>query len=275
NQDPDDGCSDVCEYEERQIYLTSSNGSTGFYEYDIVSDTWSTKPNPPTSTRSQIANDGTHVYLMGTDNVVYSYDPQSEQWTNEMAGPGNTVSSPIGFFQWFSDGFYYLQDGTSTMYVYRDNAWGNLDLGGNGSCAGTYDMANDELYIRTYQRMGFRVLNTTDDTVARIITDATNVGENSRTGSYYDGNFYAREFNGTVQRLDAQDGSKEDTMAQPVSGHTGTDTDFATGYIYLSGYSGNATVFQRFDPADNSLTTLADSPNVSNHSSITVLRPVN
>ncbi|MCB9752049.1 MAG: DUF4215 domain-containing protein [Myxococcales bacterium] len=272
NQMADDGCSDTCQYEERQIYLTSSNGATGFYEYDINSDTWATKPNPPSVTRTQITNDGTLVYLMGSNNVVYSYDPQSEQWANVMAGPGGMTSSPIGYFQWFPDGFYYLKDGTTAMYVYRNNAWSNFALGVAGSSAGTWDKENDELYIRTWFQMGFQVIDTTTDTVVRTITDATNVGENSRTGSYYDGNFYARTFTGTVQRLDAQNGTKTDTGAQPISDHTASDTDFTTGYVYIHGYNNNGTVFQRFNPADDSIVTLAPSANVSNHSTITVLR---
>ena len=37
-------------------------------------------------------------------------------------------------------------------------------------------------------------------------------------------------------------------------------------------YGGDGTVFQRFNPADDSIVTLAPSANVSNHSTITVLR---
>lgn len=44
------------------------------------------------------------------------------------------------------------------------------------------------------------------------------------------------------------------------------------GRRYISGYGGEPTSFQVFDPSDDSLTTLANQPSVSNHSTITVMR---
>ncbi len=38
------------------------------------------------------------------------------------------------------------------------------------------------------------------------------------------------------------------------------------------GYGGNGQVFHRYNPADDSIVRLADSPDVSNHSTITVMR---
>lgn len=46
-----------------------------------------------------------------------------------------------------------------------------------------------------------------------------------------------------------------------------------TGYIYISGYEPQGTSFQRYDPASNSITTLANQPSVPNHSTITVMIP--
>jgi hypothetical protein len=46
-----------------------------------------------------------------------------------------------------------------------------------------------------------------------------------------------------------------------------------TGLVYIGGYDDKPSVFQVYDPADNSLTTLAPSPPVGNHSSITVMIP--
>ena len=61
-------------------------------------------------------------------------------------------------------------------------------------------------------------------------------------------------------------------QGNPTSSHTGTDTDFATGRIYVAGYGGEATIWQVYDIAQDEMVTLAPSPNVSNHSSITVMR---
>lgn len=261
-----------CDIQVRPIFLTSSNGIAGFYAYDITTDTWETLPNPPITTHSQITNNGTVVHLMGDDNVIYDYDPIVETWSAGIAGPGVFVANPIGFFQWYADGFYYLKDGESTMHVYSGGAWSNFDLGTTGSCAGSYDADNNRLYIRTYNQMGFSQLDTTTDTVLQIIVNATGVGENSRTGSYYNGNFYVRTFTETFFRIDTVTGLATDTGALPLSQHTGTATDFLNGMIYVSGYGATPTSFQVLDTSDDSITTLADQPSVSNHSTITVLR---
>ena len=276
--DDGNGCSAICGYEfeiEGKIFLTSSNNDVGFWVYDIAGNFWDDEvANPPTTTRSQITNDGNNVYLMGVDNTVYAYEIGSNSWSSLMPGPGAPLtSSPIGYFQAFDGGFYYLKDGQSTMYVHRDGAWSSFDLGGPGSCAGTWDSEHDELYIRTMEQLGFKVVDTTNDTVVRTIVDAASVGENSRTGSYANGYFYSRVWSGPFQRFDRIDGTKTNTGATPLSGHTASDTDFTTGKIYVSGYGADGTSFQVFDPSDNSVTTLANQPNVSNHSTITVVRP--
>jgi hypothetical protein len=106
----------------------------------------------------------------------------------------------------------------------------------------------------------------------RTINDATNVGENSRTGSYVDGYFYSRDWDAPFQRYDGITGTKTAMMGTPTSGHTATDTDFGTGYIYVGGYGGEGTVFQVYDPGNDMMMDLASSPDVSNHSTITVMR---
>jgi len=254
------------------VFLTSSNGTAGFYRYTIATDTWATVKSPASTTKTQITNDGTYVYLLGTNNQIYKYDPKGDAWSTHITGPTSQASSPIGLLQWFKDGFYYCQDGTSTMYVYRNNAWTNFTLPASCSCAGTWDSAANELYVRTYGKMGFMVVDTTSDTVVRTITDNTSVGENSRTGAYYSGYFYARTMSGTFQKLDKINGTKTNTQAQPISSHTATDTDFFQGLIYVSGYSGQATAFQVFDPGNNSIVSKANQPSVSNHSTITIMR---
>jgi len=278
NNDDDDGCSAICEEELKslgQVYLTSSNGSTGFYRFSIADNAWSTLANPPATTHSQLTNDGALVYLLGSNNTIYQFDQSDDSWSvNPIPGPGNLSGSPIGFFKWTDAGFYYANDGQNTLYHYKDGSWSSFAWGdGSASCAGSWDSEKSEVYIRTYGKLGFKVIDTSNDMIVRTITDNGGVGENSRTGSYSGGFFYTREFNGSFKKFDGQSGDKTDTGQTPLSGHTGSDTDPSTGSIYISGYPGQSTSFQRYDPSDNTITTLANQPNVSNHSTITVMIP--
>src|SRR5690606_25372537 len=109
-------------------------------------------------------------------------------------------------------------------------------------------------------------------TVVRTIADLTDVGENSRTGSFVDGYFYSRVWDGPFQRFDGVSGAKTPMLGDPLSGHTATDTDFSTGRIYVAGYGGQGTIFQVYHPVDDLMIDLAPSPNVSDHSTITVMR---
>ena len=274
NMVDNDMCNNMCKAPVNgKVYLTSSNGDAGFYGYTILTNSWATLANPPSTTRSQITTDGTLVYSLGSNNVIYRYNPANNSWSvDPTPGPNaQEASSPIGFFKWTSQGFYYVKDGSTNLRHYKNNAWTLIPLPGNASSAGSWDKAKNELYIRTYSQLGFRVINTLNDAIVRTITDATNVGENSRTGSLSGGFFYTRTFTGTLQKFDAVSGVKTDTAQKPLSDHLGTDTDVTTGLIYLSGYSGQGTSFQRYNPGNNTITTLANQPNVSNHSTITVV----
>jgi cysteine-rich repeat protein len=273
NQASNDGCSATCTGEALgRIFLTSSNGTAGFYGYNIANNTWTPLANPPAVTFSQITNDGTVVYLLGSNNVVYQYNIFANSWSVALnTGPGQ-ASNPIGYFKWTNQGFFYANDGDQVMQVYKNNAWSPVNLTRPASCAGSWDRANNELYIRTYQQLGFQVFNTTNNALVRTITDAINITENSRTGSLSGGFFYTREYSGPLLKYDRINGAKTNTAQNLTSGHTGSDTDLTTGFIYFAGYD-NSTVFQRYNPANNTVTTLAASPSVSNHSTITVMIP--
>jgi hypothetical protein len=210
---------------------------------------------------------------MAQNNKVYSYDIAQDQWSDLMPGPGHDVTfGTTGFFQWYPDGFYYLNDYSSTMHVYRNGQWSSFAIGGEGSCAGTYDDDNQEIYIRTYSDLGFKVIDTTNDTVVRTIVDLTDVSEHSRSGSYVGGYFYTREFSGSFQRFDGNTGDKTSMLGTPTSVHTATDTDFETGNIYVSGYGDQSTVFQVYDPSNDEMIDLASSPMVHSMTTITVMR---
>ncbi len=275
NMVDNDMCSNTCKAPVAslgKIYLTSSNGTAGFYGYTIANNTWATLTSPPNVTYSQITNDGTSVYLLGNNNVIYKYNQANNSWSvDPTPGPNAEAASPIGFFKWTNQGFYYLKDGGTNLRHYKNGAWSVVVLPVAGSSAGSWDKVKNELYIRTYGQLGFRVINTLNDATARTIVDVTGVGENSRTGSYVNGFYYGRTFTGTLQKLDAVSGVKTDTLKQPGSDHMGSDADNATGFVYLSGYGGTPTVFQRYDPVQNVITSLANQPSVSNHSTITVM----
>ncbi len=277
NVNDGDGCDAGCQVEAPGlVFLASALGDAGFYGYDIEQDSWTSLTSPPQTTYSQITNDGTNVFLMGSGNTIYAYDIDEDSWADVTPGPGGTTDSPVSYFQSSPEGLYYLPDGQSTMWVHRDGTWTMFDIGGAGSCAGSYDRENNELYIRTFAETGFRVIDTTNDTVVRTITDKTpSITEPLRAGVYWDGNFYTRSFSGSIQRLDAQDGTKVDTGVTPASPNSGMATDVLTGLIYVSGWGLDTTTtsFEVFDPSDDSITTLADQPATLNHSTITVVRP--
>ena len=271
-----DGCSATCTGESiGKVFLTSSNGSQGFYGYTIANNTWATLTNPPVPTYSQITNDGKVVYLLGNNNIIYQYNPLNNTWSaSATPGPNAQLAAqPIGYFKWTNQGFFYVKDGSQTLYSYKNNVWSTTNLPAAGSSAGSWDKSKNELYIRTYGQLGFQVINTTTNAVVRNIVDAGGVGENSRTGSFSGGFFYTRDFTGPFQKYDAMVGTKTNTNQTPLSGHTATDTDVTTGLIYIAGYSGQANLFQRYSPANNTISSLANSALVDNHSTITVVIP--
>jgi hypothetical protein len=142
-----------------------------------------------------------------------------------------------------------------------------------GSCAGSWARAKNELLLRSHQQTGFMVVRTLDDLVIRSVTDPAPISEPSRTGALSGPFFYVRGMSGPLERLDAQTGMKTNTGQYPASPQTASDTDPATGAIYLAGYQAQANFFQRYDPGPNMLVSLADAPVVPDLSTITVMIP--
>ena len=147
-----------------------------------------------------------------------------------------------------------------------------MQLPTTGSSAGTWDRETGELYLRDYGKLGFQVVDVATGDLLRSVVDNENVGENSRTGSFLAGSFYTRTWDGPLQEFDGITGERRDTGATPQSDHTATDSDHGAAMLYVHGYGGAGQVFHRYNPADDSIVRLADSPNVSNHSTITVMR---
>jgi hypothetical protein len=255
------------------VYMTSSNGSTGFVGYDVNTNAWKILPEPPVVTYSQLTTDGTYVFLLGSNNVIYKFDPSNAGWTIHQDGPGGEAAQPIGFFKWTPKGFYYAKDGASTLKQSTANGWTTLALPISVSSAGSYDAVTQNLYIRGWFNLALVVFSTTTNTVVNNWSNPTNCGENSRTGSYYNGYFYERDWSATFQKVNVATGVATDTGILPSEGHTASDVDPSSGKIYIGPYTPTGTAFQVYDTVNGTLNTLQPSPiNVSNHSTVVFVR---
>jgi cysteine-rich repeat protein len=268
-----DGCSAACTVEPNLFAI--NKGTPEFFGYGIATDAWAALPVAPVTTDSQLTNDGTLVYLLGVDNVIYTYEPESQVWdASAIPGPGFAVDNHVNFFEWTDQGFFAMTPNSQELHVYKDNTWSTIDLPARGSCAGSWDRSTNELCIRSWGEMGFQVIDTINLVLVRTITDKTFLDEDSRDGSLSGGFFYTRSLFGPLQKFDVISGARFETGQQPTSAWTTTDTDVATGMVYISGSNLWSAVFQRYDPAQNALTTLAASPLPENgHSLITVMIP--
>ena len=244
------------------VYVTSADGSPGFYGYDIVADTWSALPLPPAPTCSQLTTDGTNVLLLGTDNTIYSYSPSASQWSPVVAGPGLEASFPMGFFKWTPSGYYYIKD-SSNVIKYTTaggNIWSSALLPVAGSCAGTFDPVTGNLHIRAYSNFGLMIFSTASNSLVKYWPNFMSCGESSRTGSYYGGFFFEREFDNPFYKVDVATGMGVNTGVKPSEGHTSTDVDLATGDIYIGPYKPTGQAFQVFNVPTNALKNLAPLP---------------
>ena len=268
----DDNDVGKCGHVGNHVYAMSANEIPGFYGYTISTNVWQQLPSPPTTTRVQLTNDGTFLYMYGEDDWIYRYDSEQQEWFRAIQGHGGS-RGPIGFFAWVDGAFYHADDGTKTLNIWRQGVWSTVVLSANVSSAGTWDAPRNELYIRTMSQLGFQVVDTTIDTIARTIRNTTSASDNSRTGSYSNGSFYSRALNGSIQRLDAQTGAIFDTGLTPISDSTASDTDHRTGAIYIGGFSSNGKGFQVYLPQMGILVRRADLPaSIGKGSSVSVMR---
>jgi hypothetical protein len=252
------------------VFLTSSNGTPGFYGYDVLTKSWKVLPQPPAVSYTQLTTDGFYVYLMGSNNMLYQWTQTSQKWSDVQSGPGGVTSSPIAYFKWTPYGFYYAKDLQTTMYYSVDGGgWNLLNLPLQASSAGSWDPVTEKLYIREGWNLGLIVFDPKTNATVMTWPNPTSCGENSRTGSYYSGSFYTREWSGPFVRMDVNNGQFGPTQIKPSEGHTSTDIDPVTGNLYVGPYEPTGTVFQVYNIPANTLTTLPDVPeNVSNHSTI-------
>lgn len=256
-----------------RIYMTSSNGSPGFYEYDVAANTWATLPDPPSVTYAQITTDGSSVYLLGADNMIYQYFPPQSQWFPVQQGPGMEASQSIGFLKWTPAGWYFSKDFTTTLHFSPFGAWSTFNLPSQASCAATYEPASGNLYIRIASTLGVMIFSTTSSSVTQQWQSTLSCGENSRTGSFLAGFFYTRDFSGPIQQMNMANGESFDTGVVPSESHTASDVDPSLGRIYFGPYAPTGTTLQMYEPMIGTLTTLAPAPvSVSNHSTIVLVK---
>ncbi len=263
----DDDCGGV-------VYAASADGTKGFYGYDIVADTWSALPPPPFPTCSQLTTDGTNVHLLGCDNMIYSYSPPVGQWSPVVNGPGPEASVPMGFFKWTPSGYYYLKDNTSFLRYTTagGNVWSTALLPADGSCSGTFDPATGNLHIRAYNNFGLMIWDTATNSLSQYWQNFMLCSESSRTGSYYGGAFYEREFDSPFYKIDVATGVAVNTGVKPFEAHTSTDVDLATGDIYIGPYKPTGQAFQVWNVPANTLKSLAPLPNFLINSTLVVVK---
>jgi hypothetical protein len=263
----DDDCGGV-------VYMTSSNGDPGFYGYDVETNSWAVLPDPPAVTYTQITTDGTHVLLLGFDNFIYSFDPETSFWSQGQQGPGFESQQPIGFLKWTPSGLYYVKDGNSVLrYSNAGGPWQNVNLPAAMSCAGSFDPVSGNLYIRHYGSLDLTIFSTASNTVTQTWVTGTGCGENSRTGSYYNGFFYAREWDQAFIKINVATGAVTNTGVTPFEGHTSTDVDTSTGDIYIGPYEPTGTTFQVYNANTSTLTTLQPAPvSVFDHSTVVLVK---
>ena len=254
--------------------MASSNGSPGFYGYDVETNAWSVLPDPPAPTYTQITTDGTSVILLGFDNFIYSFDPETSLWSQGQQGPGFEAQQPIGFLKWTPSGLYYVKDGNSDLrYSSAGGPWQTVNLPSAMSCAGTFDPASGNLYIRHYSTLDLTIFSTATNTVTQTWPTGLGCGENSRTGAYYGGFFYVREWDFPFSKINVTTGAVTNTGITPSEGHTATDVDLSTGDIYIAPYQPTGTTFQVYNANTNVLTTLQPAPiPLTNHSTIVLVK---
>lgn len=246
------------------IYRTgtnSSNSAPAVSVYDTDTNAWSSVAALPASNTTQLASDAGSVYSLTEDGNIYRYDVTSDQWLFEKAGP--TAASgrhAISMFEVHDGEFYWGDDGGSTLHYTVGGAWASIAAPDGVSSGSDIDAANDRLLIRTYTEIGFMSFDlATQSFGASCNVASPSVGENSRVGGYHDGKFYSRTFTGNLIATDVATCATTDTGVALATTHASMEVS-DDGLIYMNGYSGTQTVFEVFDIATNTLSTLANAP---------------
>ncbi len=241
----------------RYLYLANWAGfNMHFAIYDIANDSWSAGADLPVFSVGQIASDGHDVWMYGNDNYFYEYDRVADSWTQRMTGPS---LGTYCFFRILNGSFYLCESSTLTAHVYSAGSWSTIELPGTCSAAGGFDPANDEVYIKAYGNAGFYVIDAKTNTLARTITNATLISENTSSAAFLDDYFYTRSNSDHIFQLHGVSGAFADTGDDPGGSYPAFCED---PYAHLI-YSYHSSSFQAYDPAAGTMTPLTTGPDQS------------
>lgn len=258
------------------VYRTESNSSEPpeLQGFDTEAGTWTILATLPASNTTQLAASDTTIYALPEDGNVYSYDAGTDAWNLVMAGPPEAVGrNAISMLETYNGEFYWGADGTSTLHYTKAGVWTSITTPAQVSSAADFDRSTGILYIRTYNQLGHMAFNTNTETFLAGCPDATNVGENSRTGVYFGGGFYSRTWDGNLIRTDVQTCAQTDTGTPLSTEHSSSAVD-ASGNIYLNGYSTSVNTMEVYSISTGQVTALPDAPTLSvggGHGTLAVL----
>jgi hypothetical protein len=257
-----------------KVYYTDSNSlnpSTPFYEYDVASDTWNQRASLPNRNTTQLAADEAgNVYSLPEDGNIYSYDPTADTWDFVMAGPAASAARRnISLFEAHNGEFIWGDDGTSTLYYTVGGTWSSIGTPRTLSAGSSIDRSTGFVYVRTWSQRGFFAFDPSTLSFPQICDDSTNVGENSRVGAFYDGEFLSRTFSGTYHAYEVLTCSVADTGIAPTSTHSATAED-GLGNVYSNGWNDDS-VFEVFHVPTNTLLRLADAPDIPSNAHSTLV----
>lgn len=111
---------------ENKIYYVSGSYDSGFYSYDISTNTWSEEtadpmPITPSTGSELLFDEAQNIYWIrgGNANTFYKYDPTAtagSRWSQMANAP---AGFNYGADMVIKDGFIYAQRGANTNYFYR------------------------------------------------------------------------------------------------------------------------------------------------------------
>lgn len=258
------------------VYRTESNASSApdLQAYDTDTGSWSILAALPSGNYTQLATSSDTVYALPSDGNIYAYDGGLNTWNLVMAGPPASIGRRnISMLETHNGEFYWGDDATSTLHYTKNGVWTSIQTPSSLSSAADFDTTTGILYIRVYGQLGHMAFDTNTETFLAGCTDTTNVGENSRAGVFFGGNFYARTWSGNLIATDVQTCVASDTSVGLQTEHSSTAVDTA-GNIFLNGFSSSVNTLEVFSTTGNQVSLLPDAPALNvggGHATLAVL----
>jgi hypothetical protein len=262
-----------------KVYFSDCNSfgpTTPFYEYDVATNTWTQRAFLPAANTTQLASDERgNVHALPEDGKVYRYNSSTDSWVFVMDGPPASVGrNNVSMFETHNGTFYWGRDFTTTLYYTVGGVWNAIETPRALSAGSAVDRGTGRIYIRTVGELGFFAFEPASATFPQICDVGGGVSEDSRVGAFFDGEFFSRDFAGAYQAIDVSTCAVSDTGVAPASVHSATDED-EVGNIYSNGWE-DETIFEVFNVPTNTLTRLADAPEIPEnaHSTLVAVRTI-